>query len=294
MRARFLAPVVAAIVLGQATQPETLPRYAAATYVEPGHDFTVFPLTGEPVVTSIPQMAWMTTASDGKTIYGVLRPQKGIQKVDLISGRISPLPGTEAFSVWAFDVSPKGDAIALFYAVDRSLPQKCQLVVLSLPSGQARAVGERTLCYLGSQSVSVSADRKRLLTEEGTGTRLVDLETGSTKHIDAYRHAAYSPDGNWIAAFTGKKLELLDAASFRHIRSLGNAFDERPTWSPDSRYLLVAHPACDAYFFSLSALDIYTRKRTEIKSSHCRAMLLGKLWVSHEAYQALAHANARR
>lgn len=267
--------------------------YSAFATALPDSEMTIFPFSGPPVVRSLPPLAAESASLNGRVMYGILEV-KGIQRFDLVSGRMSMLAGTEAFSAMAFNVAPQEDSVALVYLTNNTIPEICQLAVVSLPSGRERVVGEKSPCYMGGRSMSVSPDRKKLLMEEGTGMELVDLETGSSKQLKAYVHAAFSPDGKWIAALSGRRLELLDASSFHHIRSLGWAFDERPTWSPDSHYLLVGRPFCSAYSYTLSAVDVYTGKHTEIKSSHCLLSHQGHWWVSAEVYRALADARAGR
>jgi len=265
--------------------------YSAIAEALPDNEMTIFPFAGRPVVRSLPPLAAESASLNGRVMYGILEV-KGIQRFDLVSGRMSTLSGTEAFSAMAFNVAPQEDSVALVYLTNNTIPEICQLAVVSLPSGRERLVGEKSPCYMGWRSMSVSPDRKKLLMEEGTGMKLMDLETGSSKQLKAYVHAAFSPDGKWVAALSGRGLELLDASSFRHIRSLGRAFDEHPTWSPDSRYLLVGRPFCSAYSYTLSAVDVYTGKQAEIKSSHCSATHQGHWWVGAEVYRALAAPKA--
>jgi hypothetical protein len=162
----------------------------------------------------------------------------------------------------------------------------CGLYVISQPEGNARVVRPRDPCSEYSAKLSVSPDGASVLRTNGTGTEVVDLATGSARKIGTYKHATWSPDGKWLAVFGGGRLALLEATSFRRVRALGRGYDEYPTWSPDSRYLLVGWPLCDSYFFSLSALEVYTGRRSEIKSSHCAVSHQGYFWVSDGACQA--------
>jgi hypothetical protein len=104
---------------------------------------------------------------------------------------------------------------------------------------------------------------------------------------------AWSPDGKWIAAReSGRydKLFLLDALDFSRRRALGGAIVAEPTWSTDSRYLLLWKDylfRCGIYPdleppATLETLDVQTGKRSAIRTSQCKITGGPTGWISSE------------
>ena len=229
-------------------------------------------------------------AADGKTWYGLAEGMRGIESVDLISGETTALRGSDTFlSINGFVVSPRKDLI-LVSVPDKSL-RTCGLYSISQPAGLSHLIVEQHACMSWKAS-SISPDSKNVLLEKDRRIELLDIASGSSRDVGNYEHAAWAPNGKSVAAFDGGKLFLLDPVTFRKTKSLGKAFDERPTWSQDSRHLLVGGPRCGPFYFSLSTLDVETGERQEIKSTHCAAKSRGYWFVSDEVYEAQSRAQS--
>lgn len=226
-------------------------------------------------------------ASGGTTLYAysdgpLLTRKAGIKKVDLLTGEVSIVPGSELVTpLYGLAVSGREDRI-FFAAADANW--NCGYYLLSLPEGHVRTV-RRPFSRCEWMDASMSPDGTKVIVQ-GRTVELLDLETEATREIKNYEHLSWSPNGKWIAAYGHRQIVLLNPNTLRKEKSLGRAFDERPSWSPDSKFLLIGSKFCLPYFFSLAILDIQTGKRAEIPSTHCAIQQQGHWVVDKRVYLA--------
>ena len=289
---KLLCLILTLCFLAHAQQPaSSLENYAAVTGMSQfeGVMYTmptdvIFPLHGPPVRLTVPKGIFLF-AQDGRTGYGLVEGGHRLERVDLLSGDTTlisvawPNP-----RVLGLGISPKQDLIVLL--VEESVRGKCQLYALAQPGQTVRRIQSNRRCPISLETLSISPYNKTVALEAEREIELVDLSDGSAKRIGSYDHATWSPDGQWLAAFKGHSISLLDPVRFRRKKSFGRFLDEDPVWSPDSRYLLVEAPSCGPYFSSMSAIDVYSGKRTDIKSAHCLVMNNGHWFVTQEVYNA--------
>jgi WD40-like Beta Propeller Repeat len=88
-----------------------------------------------------------------------------------------------------------------------------------------------------------------------------------------------SPDGKWVADLEDRRQRLVirDAHDPTQTRIFGHGGMMKPTWSPDSRYLVLEkwQLRCGLNFDvevpeTLEILDTKTRKRSVVRSSRCK------------------------
>ena len=247
--------------------------------------YLLYSWRGSPLTLTTAGLQIAAIGVDGKSLYGIAHGARGIKRIDLLSKQVSILPGSESFPfIDGLAVSARQDFV--FVIARDSTFFNCGLYVLLQPGGKIRTIRERYPCSGGWAPPSISPDSKRVILASGGKIEALDLATGSLAVVGSYENAAWAPNGKWIAVFGGKHLGLLDPVTFRLVKSLGRAFSEHPAWSQDSRYLLIEQPDCGPYFFSLSALDVVTGKRAEVKGAHCNVQAQGHWVVSDEVYRA--------
>lgn len=92
--------------------------------------------------------------------------------------------------------------------------------------------------------------------------RLYDIELKQTRDLASGGHAAWSPDGEWIA-FLDCGVELHDCTCYairpdgsdRKVLFKTNAAIEGPWWSPDSRFIAYKNPGGSAWRLRVRRLD---------------------------------------
>lgn len=282
--------LLCAVSLLSAQGPLTGFEHSVAVYPRYSGELLMIPTSGPKLPLSVAKRTFGVIASDGKTLYAYQEgpPSKrksGLQKIDLLTGRVSTVPGSSSFNaLYGLAISAGQDRI-FFAAVNESW--NCGYYLLSLPEGHVRIVREpMNACELGA-SASISPDGTKVLIE-GKKVELLDLNAGTERELRDYRHLSWSPNGKWIAASSNGRVVLLDPISFQKKKSLGETLDEQPAWSPDSKFLLIGKP-CMPYFYSLAVVDVETGKRAELPGSHCEVQLNGQFVVSDEVYFAQLH-----
>ena len=252
--------------------------------------FVVFPEAGEPREIDIPMVINLKVGGRGRTLYGLMSGRSGIQKIDLSTLDIETVNGSQSISPIR-DYAPLSNHDDFVVAGYNASSKDCGLYLLSGRTGVKRTTRERIPCPTGLNGLSPSADMTTVIItcaeDRRSHVRIFDLKGGTDREMIGYEHATWSPDGKWIAAFDGRRIHLLNPVTLRPIRSLGKGFAETLSWSPDSKYLLVGWPFCGAYFFALSSVDVNTGKRSEIKSSHCRAQGQGYWYIDPKVYESL-------
>jgi len=136
----------------------------------------------------------------------------------------------------------------------------------------------------------ISPDGKTEIHTSGKNVSLLDLATGTSVAIGTdIKWPTWSPDGRWIAAVVKGAVVLIDPRNPLEKRRLGEA-DGFMIWSPDSKYLLLqkSQISCwpTVYGVSLEVLNVETRKRSVIKSSHCNVLGgTSMLWINRGVVQ---------
>ncbi len=283
--------------------------YEAANYVSGRHadTFRIFPSKGNAITIALPfRIHRATFGPDGKSIYGIIADsqrsvgdQPGLSKVEFNPIRATAIPGTVGFLIQSFAFSSHQDKLV----ISGNLHASCGVFEIQLPDGKTRQVltydchnvwdwihlsmspnGEQAIATVGSNF------------EHEVHLELIDLVHGTTKSLGReFTLGVWSPDGKWIVVRDSEprdKLFLIDAVDFSRRRDLGGGVVEVPTWSPDSRYLLLwkgyllrcgmdldglADSAC-----TLETVDIQTGKRSTIRSSMCQITGGSTGWVSSE------------
>lgn len=262
------------------------------TAIAPGPEggWSMYPIQGHVIAFPVDSII-NSVGSDGRAVYALAKGENGITKFDLVTGNRAVLLGTGSFPpLRAFAVSQKQD-FAFVVATSNSSFTECGVYSVSQPDGRIHTILKQHSCPWYWPAPSISRDGKRVLLRAGRQIELINLTDDSKKMIGSYDNASWAPDGESIAAFGGGRLVLLDPISFKQKKSLGKAWAEAPTWSPDSKYLLIAWPSCGPYFFSLSYVDIATGKRTEVKSAHCLIQTQAHLVLNGDVYRKALEAN---
>jgi len=136
----------------------------------------------------------------------------------------------------------------------------------------------------------ISPDGKTEIHTSGHNVSLIDLATGTSVAIGTdIKWPEWSPDGRWIAAVVRDAGVIIDPRNPSEKRQLGKA-DGPMFWSPDSKYLLLQKSQISCwptlYGVSLEILNVETKKRSVIKSSHCNVLGgTSMLWINRDAVQ---------
>jgi len=254
----------------------------------------LFPPKGEAAVT-IPlpfPLGGITYSPDGGALYataGLSAPgeprRSGVLKIQFSPTRVSPVPGSEGFRFRSgAAVSQRQDKMVVAGRYWNGEKLACGVFELSFGAGGVRQVLESQDCddAIKRTGISLSPDATKAVAIYRTSLELIDIASGASKIVGAGFHsAAWSPDGRWVAAVkeggSGATV-LLDASTFRQMRTLGSA---KVIWSPDSRYLLASgwQMPCGPYGYSFEKVDIETGKRSTIDSSKCRVVGNDIGWV---------------
>jgi Tol biopolymer transport system component len=139
--------------------------------------------------------------------------------------------------------------------------------------------------------LSLSPNGEQAVAERNGRLEVIDLVHGTIKSLGGFREATWSPDGQRIAAIEDSKrqrLFLIDPTTSSRRRILSYC-PIRPTWSPDSRYILLQKWYLFRCGFSLDVegpatlqtLDVKTGKKSTIRSSKCEVQGVTG-WVSRE------------
>jgi dipeptidyl aminopeptidase/acylaminoacyl peptidase len=240
-----------------------------------------------------PDLRLIEFSQDGKAIYVQRNGSwEGIIKIEFKPARQSIVLGSVGVgTIGSLVVLHKPERI-LVSGVAKILGKvECGVFEIDLAGGEFRQLLEGKFPDCGG---SISPDGKRVtrLRRAGNHMSVLDLGTGTVQNIgDGISGAIWSPDGRWIAAIIGYyRIALIDPTntSTSRRRDLGRTDDGQVQWSPDSKYLFHAKSelACGApEVGSLEAIDILTRERRQIKSSHCNILLTTFGWMEPDALQ---------
>jgi len=285
--------------------------YKAAEYVSGthSHELRIFPSKGQPVTIALPFRLGMTTfGPDGKSVYGIIadsqngvgRDQTGLSRIEFNPARASAIPGTSGFVVKSFAVSSRQDKVVISGNHQNAGGRRCGVFEVLIPEGNIRQILNSDCLYRWAwNNLTLSPNGEEAIASVGSNNdhdlhlERIDLVHGTTRSLGSeFSMGVWSPDGKWIAARASSgydKLLLIDSGDFSHRRFLGGGTALRPTWSPDSRYLLLwkeylfrcgIYPDLDPPA-TLETFDIQTGKRSTIRSSRCQ--ITGRTgWVSSE------------
>jgi hypothetical protein len=283
--------------------------YEAANYVcgRPADTFRIFPSKGNAITIALPfRILRATFGPDGKSIYGIIADsqrrigdQPGLSKVEFNPIRATAIPATSEFLIKSFAVSSHQDKLV----ISGNLHASCGVFEIQLPDGKTRQVLTYDCHNVWDWiHLSMSPNGEQVIATVGSNIEhevhleLIDLVHGTTKALGReFTLGVWSPDGKWIVVRDSEprdKLFLIDAVDFSRRRNLGGGVVEVPTWSPDSRYLLL----WKEYLFrcgmdlggladrpsTLETLDIQTGRRSTIRSSMCQITGGSTGWVSSE------------
>jgi len=205
-------------------------------------------------------------------------------------GRPFCVPGLGA--VFAFTTSADGQRMIVSGQIKDDHGARCGVFAIRLLDGATRQIlsaEDKTACKTENSWISISMSPSADLAVAVRHNRLELLnftQRTTTAIADGILRAAWSPDGNWIAAVRLRGgTQLISAANLQTKRTLADSLGE---WSPDSRFLL-GFKAC---FFpiavngvgTLTALDIATGKSITFANSRCKVTAPGTAgWVSMAA-----------
>lgn len=278
--------------------------YEAANYVSGRHadDLRIFPSKGNAITIAMPlRILRATFGPDGKSIYGIVADshrsvgdQPGLSKVEFNPIRASAIPATSGFLIRSFALSSHQDKLV----ISGNLHASCGVFEIQLPDGKTRQVLTYDCHNVGDWThLSMSPNGEQVIATVGSNIghelhlELIDLVHGTTKSVGPqFSLGVWSPDGQWIVVRESGPRD--DAVDFSRRRDLGGGVVEVPTWSPDSRYLLL----WKGYLFrcgmdlggledrpcTLETVDIQTGKRSTIRSSMCQITGGSTGWVSSE------------
>ena len=284
--------------------------YEVANYFSGPHADTlrIFPSKGNAITIALPfRITEATFGSDGKSIYGMIDSHKNVgldqpslSKVEFNPIRASPIPGTNGFIVKSFGFSSSQDKLVISGNLQHT---NCGVFEILLPAGKVSQVLTYDCRNVWDwNNISVSPNGEQAIATVGSNIEhelhleLIDLMHGTTRSLgNEFSLGVWSPDGKWIVvreSVPRDSLFLIDAVDFSRRRNLGGGVVLVPTWSPDSRYLLL----WKGYLFrcgmdlggledrpsTLETLDIQTGKRSTIRSSMCQITGGSTGWVSSE------------
>ena len=267
--------------------PATLEMGSLVLFPRPAKDYTV-PLP--PGLTGT--FNYRATSPDGRSLFGVAPREDygGLKKVEFNPVRLTVVPGSAGLGyITSITVSPTTGRIFVAASTLSDGKPQCGDFEIDPLGGSFRAL--RLGTAPGCEG-PVSPDGTLGLHSDGDRLSVLNLATGASTPLGiGLKEAIWSPDGRWIAAVLEKSGQrtalLIDASNPSKRRRLGVA-QSAMIWSPDSRYLLLQKSQISCwptlYGTSLEVIDISARKRSLVKSSHCK-ILSGFFWVDSDAVQ---------
>ena len=260
----------------------------------------VFPARGPVFSITLPvRSGGFTYSADGRALYDVGRlaeasDQVQLFRIDLHSMQVTALADVSGLGLFAsVAVSASGDRVLMSAIYRQGSIRDCGLFELRLPGGKFHKILSSGKCdergsagYRAAwRSMSFSPDGRRAVAARNYVLYLIELDNASvTSLATGFYQAAWSPDGNWIAAIEstgGYRTVLMDTKEFKVRRALGSTEGK---WSPDSRYLLAVNgpSGCQVDHGTAEAVDIVTGKRWPFKSSKCKIYQTTTGWVSND------------
>lgn len=295
-----LAASAAAYCQGQAPKADVEPFYPA--YLAPGTPpaLLLFPMHGPELKVDLPtglnaNFTLIGSSPDGKAIYlgrsSYPEPYPGITRIEFSPARRSIVPGSAGLGqIWNLIESPQSGKIFVSASTMRDGRPECGDYEIDPGAGIFRPL--RIAAYpecFGSVSPDGKRDLriKRELRAPSGQLILRELATGAEQIIGkGYAAASWSPDGRWIAAVhEPKDIVLIDTNNLSKKIKLGSG-DGPLVWSPDSKWLVLPRSELSCvftlYFESLQILNVETRRKTKIPSSHCDVLGGATAWLSRD------------
>jgi WD40 repeat protein len=283
----FLASLLL-ITSGTICAQEPVRDYVEVYYsAEPSPSLVVF---GDQEAKSVPlpfKLGRLAYDQSGTSLYAQAlgtrenKAPSGLVRITFNPTRFEQLKGSDSLKDFSsFAMAPQGNRAVLS---GRSKNEGCGLFVLSSPDGALRKVRDDEECSYVSAwlHLSLSPDGRRVVAVHKKLLEIINLETSESTVIgDDYYKAAWSPDGQWIAALSQSgTTTIYNATTLEATRKLN---DVDVIWSPNSRYLLgqIPGPSCPPGFGSLEVFDVATGQRQIIESSRCQVNQSTIGWMS--------------
>jgi hypothetical protein len=257
----------------------------------------VFPLDAAEVVVDLPIDLGPSYVAgpEGGSFYGArslpgepLGFRQGLVRFDLATSTPFDVPGSHAFvQILGAAVSGTGQLVVVSGGYARAGHDECGLFEFGPGMDLVRALalqkGGRCGLRESWHDLSITADGLQVLACAGRSLDLIDTRDGRIQRISGeFWRGGVSPDGKWIAAIGRSGVTLIDAHDLARRRNLGRTGSDLVRWSPDSRYLLLLEGQflrCGPYFGTFQALDVFSGKKSEIRSSRCKIASNNGSWV---------------
>lgn len=127
-------------------------------------------------------------------------------------------------------------------------------------------------CHYGLSPI-LSYDSKYLLTRplycNPSSIELFDLKTGKLlKTFNNANFACFSPDGRYVVIMYPEYMHLLEMPSGHCIKTFDNLYLPIPSWSKDSKYLILSESAYfDNYINKQLLYNLQTEETIELDTS---------------------------
>jgi WD40 repeat protein len=279
----------------------------SAALIHPGDKglvLTLYPMAGTaldaPLPAGLPRDVTVNAFSTkGNAIYlqeADYQSLEGIIKIEFKPLRKSMVDGTAGLrSIWNMAVLPSGRIVVSGISKIRG---ECGTFEIDPIAGKERALLAGPFPDCGGGGGAISPDGRRVVSYSGKELSVIDLGDGTVTRINGIpgqlfhsdvtwpHKASWSPDGKWISVvLKNGDILLLDASDTSKRTNLGPSEGPPAVWSPDSRHLLMSKSDCSQYLYfqSLVSIDVTTRGRQVIQSSHCRIGPGWFGWVDLEA-----------
>lgn len=155
-----------------------------------------------------PCVDFLTYARDGMTLYALTREMPFcLNKIELNPVRVTPIACPRGLtSVFNFATSTQGDRLLISGGIEENGHPRCGVFQVRLPEPTAQPILGIESCGAdafadswGSLSISPGADYAVAVRRDRL--ELIDINNRSSRVLmDKVLKAAWSPDGNWIAA----------------------------------------------------------------------------------------------
>jgi hypothetical protein len=256
----------------------------------------LFPLDGPKIAVPLPpnipgHIRAITFSPNGRAIYGQpnepLNRSNGIYMIEFHPVRERLIPGSIGVGeVQCLSAVPESQTIIL--SGWSWVLGKGGVFEIDPESSTSRELPADSPSVCGGPGGLTSPDGKRVLSRYGKRLGIRDLNTGKVETISGVSADAtckWAPNGILAVCVSNQRLALIDATGVSRPRNLGTSGNGPVAWSPDSKHILLTKSqlscALTLYGDSLEVLNIETRKRMLVRSSHC-SMLPGSIgWLDY-------------